>query len=413
MPAVPPDTPLPALGGLSPRQFLAEYWQKKPLFVRGAVPEAAGVVTPDTLQALAERDDAVSRLLLEAGGDYPWELRHGPFPKRTWRRLPPEKWTLLVQEVDRFVPAARALMETFAFVPRWRMDDLMASYAVSEGGVGAHVDNYDVFLIQGAGRRRWRIGDRPIPAAEEVLVEDLDVAMLAEWEAAEAFVVEPGDLLYLPPRFAHEGVALDECLTISVGFRAPSHRDLLGGFLEHALLNAPDDAFYTDPDLTPATHPGEIAPEAVACLHRVLLDAVQDEAAFRLWLGAHLTEAPREMDEPDDPESSSAEEADHETVAARLREGAALEHAPGARLAYVRSEGGSATLFANGQAYELEPPLAPLAPLLTDHPAIPAEALTPHLATPDVPDLLIALLEDGVLVWAGEGSERREVPAST
>jgi 50S ribosomal protein L16 3-hydroxylase len=413
MPHVPPDTPLPVLGGLTPRQFLRDYWQKKPLFVRGAVPEAANVVTPEVLRALAQRPEATSRLVLEEGGEYPWELRHGPFRARDLRGLPAQKWSLLVQEVDRFVPAARALLDTFAFIPRWRIDDLMVSHAAPKGGVGAHVDNYDVFLIQGLGQRRWRIGDRPIPASEEVLVEDLDVAMLAAWDAAAEFVVEPGDLLYLPPRIAHEGVALDACLTLSVGFRAPAHRDLLGGFLEHALLAAPDDAFYTDPDLAPADHPGEIAPEALARLHRVLLDAVQDEDAFRQWVGAHLTEARRAaegfeddgFEDEDEPMAGEASEAlTPEAVAARLKRGDALAHAPGARLAYVRDAGGGVTLFADGQAYTLEPALAPLAPVLADASTIPAASLAPHLSTPDAADLLAALLEDGALVWTADRS---------
>lgn len=423
------DAPSLFLGGLSPRAFLRDHWQKTPLVVRGAVPDAASLVSPDDLKALATRPDAVSRLILESGGAYPWELRHGPFTARELRRLGPQGWALLVQEVDRFVPAARALLDrALGFLPRWRVDDVMVSLAPAGGGVGAHIDHYDVFLLQGKGRRRWRIGSGP--AEDDTIIDGLDVSILADFHWTDEVVLDEGDLLYLPPRVAHEGVAIDECLTVSLGLRAPSHRDLLGGLLEQALGESDEHAFYGDPDLEPTTHAGEIDAEAVRRLHRIVLDAVSDERAFALWLGRHLTEARREaaFDDydgeygaGDDVEYEDAVEGDEgwedemetatrlaesptgEAIAERVRTGTSLVHTPGVRLAYVRDAAtGETTLFAGGEAYHLEAPVAFAAPLVADATTLDAGRLAPLLDDPDGRDLLAALVADGALVWADD-----------
>lgn len=389
-----PDQPLRALGGLTPEAFLRDYWGKKPLVVRGAFPDAAAVITPDALKKLATREEAVSRLVLEAGGAYPWELRHGPFRARDFRGLPPAKWSLLVQEVDRFVPAARALLDPFAFVPRWRLDDVMVSYAPPEGGVGAHVDNYDVFLLQGMGRRRWRIGNAPVLPEGERLVDGLDVAVLADFAWTDEHVLEPGDMLYLPPRVAHEGLALDACLTLSIGFRAPSHAEIVGGYLEHALAALPDGAFYADADLAPTERPGEIDARALEQVRGVLRAALTDDEAIRGWFGTYVTERRRDVEPDDDAPAPATPDA----VAAHVGAGRALRHAPGARVAYVRHDG-ETTLFARGQAYRLEPELAFAASLLADRTSVSAADLAHHLPTPDFADLVAALVADGALVW--------------
>lgn len=379
------------LGGLSPDTFLRDYWQKKPLFVKGALPDFTPPVSPDDLKRLATREDAAARLILEEGGEYPWELRHGPFRLRDFQRLPETKWTFLVQEVDRFSEAARALLDRFSFIPRWRVDDLMISYAAPDGGVGAHIDNYDVFLIQGLGTRRWRIGGRPLAPEDERLVEDLDVSVLADFEWTEEFLCEPGDLLYLPPRFAHEGLALSACMTLSVGFRAPSHADIVSGFLEHALQRFPDDAFYADPDLAPATHPGAIDEAALAQVRSVLARALDDETAFREWFGTFMTESKRfDLD-------VAGESVTEDDVAEAVRGGAGVRHTLGVRLAYVDLPDGARTLFAGGQAFRLEPDLAFSAPLLTDRLSVPAADLAPYVDAPDFCQLLATLVAEGFL----------------
>lgn len=440
------DAPLAALGGLTPRRFLADYWQKKPLLVRGAFPEAASAVSPDDVKRLAQRDDLVSRLILQDGGDYPWELRHGPLSPRDVRTLR-GKWAILVQAIETVVPAARALLEPLAFLPRWRFDDVMVSLAPDGAGVGAHIDHYDVFLVQGHGRRRWRIGNAPVD--DDAIHDGLDVSVLEHFAWTDEYVLEPGDALYLPPRIAHEGVALGECITISLGFRAPSASDLVGGWLEEVLLDLPDGLFYADPDLAPTDRPGELAPEAVERARRLLLDLVDDSDRFANWLGRHLTEPRRQPialsdgfddDEFFDPDAldvaeaasgdgAMAEEPDvlepdlaafeaemdededdydaeghpgAQAVADLVRSGLGLRHAPAARLAYVRHTSGEATLFAHGEAFRLEPDLAFAAPLLADRIHLGAHALLPHLDAVDFPDLVAALLDADALEWDTE-----------
>ena len=382
------------LGDLTPDEFLRDYWQKRPLLIRQAFPGFTSPIGPEALKALSTRDDAVSRLILEEGGDYPWQLYHGPFTKRELKGLPEQKWTILVQEVDRLVPEVRALLDPFAFIPHWRIDDVMISYAPAGGGVGAHIDSYDVFLLQGMGRRRWRIGNAPVE--DDTLVDDLDVSILAHFEWTDEYVLEPGDLLYLPPRIAHEGVALDDCLTLSIGFRAPSHAEIVAGFLEHALQTLPDSVFYSDPDLTIPTHPGEISPEAIDQVRSVLKNVLEDETALREWFGTFMTESRRGF------ESEALEdEVDPDALLDAIREGADVAHTPDARFAYVELSGGERTLFARGQAYRLEREIAFAAPLLADRRRIPAAELQPYLDSPDFAELLAALVGDGVLEIGG------------
>ncbi len=390
-------------GNLSIADFLRDYWQRKPLFVKGAFANFIPPVTPDGLIDLATRPDAMSRLIRQTGGDYPWQLSDGPFTRRELKAAmqPDEKWSLLVQEIDQHLPAAADLMERFAFVPRWRMDDLMASFAPAGGGVGAHTDNYDVFLIQGAGERTWRVGAAPLSAADEVLIDDLDVTVI-DTDASEGFEwgseyrVEPGDLLYLPPRWAHEGVAVTDCLTLSVGFRAPSHQDLLAAVLERALVELPADAFYSDPPLAPATAPGRIDADALAQVRATLESLLADEDALAETFGRLVTERRRFVEE-DEANWIEAEEAQE-----RVQAGASLIRTPGARMAYTDHADGSRTLFGGGEAFRLDSDLAWAAPLLADAPVVTADALAPYAGSADLSDLVATLVSDGVLVFRAE-----------
>ena len=387
------EEPRPALGDLAPADFLRDYWQKRPLVIRDAVPDFSAPLTPEELAGLALEDDVESRLVLEEGGAYPWELRNGSFTEDDFLSLPATHWTLLVQEVDRLVPDVGRLLERFRFIPDWRVDDVMVSYAPEGGGVGAHIDRYDVFLVQGLGRRRWRIGHQPV--ADETLVPDLDVRILADFEADDEYVLGPGDLLYLPPRIAHEGVALDDCMTFSVGFRAPSHEELLLGFLTDAAMRVDPEAHYADPGLAPADHPGEIRAGALEKVRAILRAAVQRDADLDDWFGRFITE-PKRRRFLASPEVSVSEEA----LSAEIRGGQALRRRPAARLAFVQHEEGTATLFAAGRAFPLEERLAFAAALLTSRAEIPAAALAPHLGRAGFAALLAALVEAGVFSTA-------------
>ncbi len=258
---LPPVTPLTQLGPLSVAEFMRRCWQRRPALLRQALPGLTSPLSPRRLIALARRDDVESRLVTAFGR---WRLRHGPFAAG---ELPPRsrsRWTLLVQGMDRHDEAAHALLARFRFVPDARLDDAMMSFATDGGGVGAHVDSYDVFLVQAHGRRRWRIGG----GRDRTLVPGLPLALLANFAPTREWVLEPGDVLYLPPGVPHEGVALGECVTCSIGFRAPRWQELVSPW--HAWLeeSARVRGTYRDPDLRPTRTPARVpAPMIEAALH--------------------------------------------------------------------------------------------------------------------------------------------------
>ena len=227
--------PLALLGGLTPAQFMRRHWQKNPLLVRQAIPQFAPPVLRTELFALAAQEGVESRLVQLVKGA--WKLRHGPFSRRALPALQQPDWTLLVQGVDLHNDAVHALMQQFRFVPEARLDDLMISYASNGGGVGPHFDSYDVFLLQAHGKRRWRIGRQK----DLSLRDGIPLKILAEFEPEEEFVLEPGDMLYLPPRYAHDGIAEGECMTYSIGFRAPARAELAQELLVRLAEDAGED----------------------------------------------------------------------------------------------------------------------------------------------------------------------------
>jgi 50S ribosomal protein L16 3-hydroxylase len=275
---------MPVLGALSPRAFLARHWQKRPLLVRNALPGLQNPVDRRTLFDLAGREDVESRLVRRARGR--WSLAHGPFARRALAPFPARNATLLVQGVNLFVPEVEALLRRFAFVPYARLDDVMVSYAVPGGGVGPHFDSYDVFLLQGAGRRRWRISAQ----RDRTLDPRAPLRILARFVPEREWVLGPGDLLYLPPGYAHEGEAVDECTTYSIGFRAPAARELATEFLAWMGERAAPAGPYRDPDLELQRHPAALGEAMVrrtaAMLHRVRWS----EREVGRFLGTYLSE---------------------------------------------------------------------------------------------------------------------------
>jgi 50S ribosomal protein L16 3-hydroxylase len=250
------------------------------------MPDIAPFLTRDELFDLASREGVESRLVLEKGGDYPWQVRYGPFRPAELRRLPPRNWTILVQNVDLHVPKAAAILRRFSFVPGWRIDDLMVSYAPPGGGVGPHVDSYDVFLLQARGTRRWSVSLKAYGEAD--LVPGLDLRILKTFRTDHRWRLATGDMLYLPPGVAHWGVAEDECMTCSVGFRAPGSREAALRFLEEGGTDVP----YSDPDLEVARHPGEITAAARRRIRRLLREALADDEAIDLWFGREASAIP-------------------------------------------------------------------------------------------------------------------------
>jgi 50S ribosomal protein L16 3-hydroxylase len=270
------------LGGLTADQFLAEYWQKKPLLVRGALPGFAGLLSHDELLDLSCRDDVESRFVSRAGG---WTIDHGPFSRAALRRKT-KPWTVLVQGLNMVLPAADQLMREFGFIPYARLDDLMVSYATDGGGVGPHFDSYDVFLIQGMGERRWRIGNQK----DQTLIDGLPIRILKDFRPVHDWLLEPGDMLYLPPEWAHDGVAVGECITYSVGFRAAPAQDLAEQFLVFLQDHVEVPGRYRDPGLGRQRHPAEIGAPMIDQVADTLAGIRWNRDTVRDFLGSYLTE---------------------------------------------------------------------------------------------------------------------------
>jgi len=281
-----PDRPLPLLGGLTPERFMRRHWQKKPLLIRQAIPGFEPPLPRSELFALAGREGVESRLIERGAGG--WSLRQGPFERRALPAIKRPGWTLLVQGLDLHVQAAHELLQRFRFVPDARLDDLMVSWASEGGGVGPHFDSYDVFLLQASGRRRWRIGRQD----DLSLQPGAPLKILQNFAPEESFVLEPGDMLYLPPRWAHDGDALDgDCMTCSIGFRAPQRGGLAGELLQRMADAMEDETLYRDPRQGATAHPGAMP----ADLHAFAADALRRLLAERGAIGLALGEV---MSEP-------------------------------------------------------------------------------------------------------------------
>jgi 50S ribosomal protein L16 3-hydroxylase len=275
---------LPQLGGLTAKQFFRDYWQKKPLLIRQAFPDFSGLLSPEELAGLACEEQTQSRLIIQKNGN--WKVEHGPFAETRFTRLPKRDWTLLVQEVNHFLPQATSLLQKFSFIPSARLDDLMVSFAPDGGGVGPHFDSYDVFLLQGIGKRLWRISDQH----GHELVEGAPLRILRHFETKQEWLLEAGDMLYLPPRYAHWGIAVGDCMTYSIGFRAPTRQELAMQFLSHLQDTLTLDGLYSDPDLVEQAHPAEIPAQMTDKIHDLLKSVTWNRADVTHFLGIYLTE---------------------------------------------------------------------------------------------------------------------------
>ncbi|MEP6484298.1 MAG: cupin domain-containing protein [Rudaea sp.] len=273
--------------GMSPAQFLRGYWQKRPLLIRGAFANPEWIA-PNDLAGLACEELALSRLVQRDPERDRWTLHSGPFSDRDFAKLGNKNWTLLVQDVDKWDMDVASILDAFAFVPSWRIDDVMVSYAEDGGGVGAHVDQYDVFLIQGIGRRRWRIDTRINPNQE--FREDVELKLLKQFDPSHDWTLEPGDALYLPPGIAHEGTAIGECMTYSIGMRAPSRAELTLDFAEFLTEPLRDDERYADADLTLTGDSHEISRAALNRVRAAMpAFAPIDDDTLTMWFGAFIT----------------------------------------------------------------------------------------------------------------------------
>lgn len=389
-----PAIPLQLLGGISADEFLRDYWQKKPLLVRQAIPDFKSPLEPDELAGLALEEMIESRIVVEHG-DSPWELRRGPFKEEAFKELPERDWTLLVQAVDQFIPEVAELLEHFKFLPSWRIDDVMISYAAPGGGVGPHFDNYDVFLLQGHGHRRWTIGQTC--DASSPMLPHADLRILAEFEESAEWVLEPGDMLYLPPRVAHYGIAEDDCMTYSVGFRAPSAAEVLTHFTDFLAQFLSDEERYSDAGMSAVKGDEDqhkIQRDALDRLKNLLQEHMSDERLLLTWFGQFMTE-------PRYPELVAGEEIEEDELTTAIADGAILVRNPSARMAWSEVDVGL-LLFASGQTVVLPEHLRDLLKLVCSAESLHEGNLGQWLADDDGRKLLGELVKQGSLEFADE-----------
>ncbi len=328
------------LGGLSTGDFLQQYWQKKPLLIRQAFAKFEPELDADEIAGLACDELAESRLISGSYPEHDWRLRHGPFTESDFAALPAQNWTLLVQDVEKHYPPLQSLLDLFRFLPTWRIDDLMVSVAAPGGSVGPHADQYDVFLLQASGRRKWQTANR----FNSRLLADCELSVLQSFEPEQEWVLEAGDVLYLPPGVAHHGVALDAGMTWSIGMRAPSSADLLQALGEWLASNRNEGERYRDADISTAPLPGQVDTAALDEFRQLLIRTCSVESDFHAFIGSFLAQY-RLAHLP----ATAGPTIGPQQLREALNEGASLEKNPWTRLLWLASDNGAHLFAANDQ----------------------------------------------------------------
>lgn len=276
------------LGKMPVTTFLKDYWQKQPLLIKQALPQFEAPITPDELAGLALEPEVESRIIQTQQDNQPWALSRGPFNENTFAELGDKDWTFLVQAVDHWVPEVAELLNTVNFLPSWRLDDIMVSFAATGGSVGPHYDNYDVFLLQAEGTREWQLGEHC--DSDTPLLCHPDLQVVEQFTAKQTYTLAPGDVLYLPPQIPHYGIALSPGMTFSIGFRAPAYADMFGLFADFIASELVQEQRYHDPDLTTSNEPGKIDSATLSRVREQLLTLVDQPDKLRQWFGEHMTE---------------------------------------------------------------------------------------------------------------------------
>ncbi|WP_041523026.1 cupin domain-containing protein [Gilvimarinus agarilyticus] len=335
------------LGSIPISEFLSRYWQREAVFLPQALPDFSSPLSPDELAGLALEDEIESRLVIDSD-EAPWQLKTGPCTEQDFTRLPAERWSLLVQAVDHWVPEVADLLERFRFIPNWRLDDVMVSYAPTGGSVGPHFDYYDVFLVQGAGCREWQIGQACDSTSERVSGTELNI--LRDFTPSATYIAKPGDVLYIPPGTAHWGTSLDDnCMTFSIGFRAPSEADIIGEFGQYLCTSLSNDIRYRDPQIQATQTPGAIDAEVVRQIVATLSKHLTSDNVAQ-WFGRYMTEAKY-------PQEQHTTEIDAATWQSWLALDVPAEREIASRFCYVNDSAGT-TLFVDGQGYPCSSALA-------------------------------------------------------
>jgi 50S ribosomal protein L16 3-hydroxylase len=328
---------------LSPENFLAEYWQKKPLIIKNAFANFQDPISPEELAGLACEEEVESRLVFNEKDN--WRLKNGPFVEQDFTSLLNENWTLLVQAVDQWLPQTKKLLTEINFIPDWRLDDLMVSYATKNSGIGPHFDYYDVIIIQGQGQRHWQLGQNCNESSS--LRNDSDLKILNDFSVSEEFTLECGDALYIPPGIAHQGTSLDDSLSYSIGFRAPSYAEIISQYAATIFDEFSEDERYNDPDLKTQVSSAEITEASIERMKTLLLDTLQDEQKIEQWFGQHMTQ--RKYLELGYIPDTVINLKDFVTA---LTNGLVLEKHPAARYAFYQNKD-TTSLFVDGEVFEI------------------------------------------------------------
>jgi len=375
------------LNDLSPQEFLTHYWQKKPLLIRQGLKDFQDPISPDELAGMAMEEQIESRLVWQQDGQ--WKAEHGPF--EDYEHLGDKNWSLLIQGTDHFDRDVAELIRPFRFIPNWRIDDVMVSFATPGGGVGPHVDNYDVFIIQGSGKRHWQVG------SNEELTEVVAHQALLHVEAFEPIIdveLHPGDILYIPPGFPHQGVALEPSMSFSVGFRTTAKSHLFSALADHLIDQQLHTDMVVDPERQITDSPGLINNNDFAKLKQALLAVVNDDLLLSEFLGSHLSQAKHELDIEEPEQDYQAQD-----VLDALHEGLQLIRIGGLRALYFdhqqNTDSDMATVYINGDTFTVANELTQAVTLFADHSELSAEQLSPWLVQPQFLEFICQLLNTG------------------
>ena len=375
------------LGQISSDQFMATYWQSRPLLIRQAIADFKTELTPETLAGLALENNIRSRIVSEHSTGSKWQCRFGPFNETDFTSLPKSSWTLLVQDVEKHLPEYVSILDHFSFLPRWRIDDLMVSYATDGGSVGPHTDHYDVFLLQASGRRRWQIQSNDVRADE--LLDNTDLQILKAFHSEQEWTLEPGDMLYLPPGIAHHGVALDDCMTFSIGFKAPSQNELLDAYTEYASCHFDSNRHFSDPAIPSSRRRGELDQDSLQQLQDLLREALNKNAMTKTI--ARLLTEPVETPALFEPHKHALKTFSNRLMAAEL-----ITLHPAVRGLYIRHNA-SVLCYINAREYAVNPGAAESMMKLIDDYKLAVTDIVPLLQDKDLIKALYALYQDGGL----------------
>ncbi len=383
------------INNLDINDFLKNIWQKKPLLIPAAFPDYQTPVSAEELAGLACENFIESRIILENATTKKWQLENGPFPESRFTDLPESHWTLLIQGLNKIFPELDDLLHQFNFIPSWRVDDLMASYAAPGGSVGPHIDQYDVFLLQASGRRKWMISEELVD--EDNFITDSPLKIIKHFTAESEWILEAGDMLYLPANVAHYGIAMEDCMTFSIGFRAPSHTELLSAYLDDHITDLNDSLRYQDPDLSAKQHNGEITSAAINKIQEILLSQVSDKSKIEDWFGRFITEYLNDDENLIENNILGTEE-----FITTFKNKKLLRRPATVRANYLINQDGDLALYINGTKQNIKPKTDFIVKLFCNQHLNNYNHLESHLSEKNTVEFLCKLYNNGYLEFTDE-----------